>query len=412
MSKIPTFIRFTVYQNQILKINQTIGDQKFLPNHLFELQKHYGDRGVPYYSLIHEGIQFHGYVGVLQITNTIYEILPFLEGGEVTIPYWRDVLSYMLGVVGEMEFWMQFGASPKKNHSILEPYFTKFLDEVEVLLHRGLIKNYSQKEENKNSLKGKLILSKQIQKNIIHKERMFVRHISYSQENILNSILYTALKWIEKASLSPEGKSRSKILLSTFPKMPPISLSEKLFSKIRFDRNTITYKNAITIAKFLLLKYSPGSSPVADGTISLLVDINFLWKKFIYKVLHKKSQLTHIHSLSPISRLQFWESENKKKIKFSYVVQINNLHSSDRTILESRWDCEGMSPNETTIKDLYIQAKLLGASKTILILPWRMEQVIPSRYKEMSPQSKIILTRVFDRTVDSKFLRNKVYSEF
>jgi 5-methylcytosine-specific restriction enzyme subunit McrC len=402
MNKSPTITHFTVFQNQILKINQTIGDQKFLWNHLQELQEWYGEKGVPYFSLIHEGIQFQGYVGLLQIKSTLYEILPFIEGGEVSESYWRDILSYMLRVVGDFEFLMQFGATPKKNRSILEPYFSIFLDEIEILLHRGLIKNYIQKEANKNNLKGKLIFSKQIQKNLIHKERMFVKHTSYSQDNSLNSILYATLKWIEKESLSPEMKSRTRNLMNSFPKMPSISISEKLFSKIRYDRNTLSYKRAISIARFLLLKYAPGFLPGADGTIALLVDINLLWKRFIYKVLKKDETLS---SFLHVSRLQLWESPNKKKIMFNSVLHFNKSHPTEHLILETKWEKAGVLPNESIVKDLFIQAKLLEAPQTILVLPGLSEQEITSYYKETSPVSKILLTCIYDRKADIQIFK-------
>ena len=48
----------------------------------------------------------------------------------------------------------------KKNNSILELYFEIFLNEIENLIRRGIIKRYKRVEKNEFSLKGKMILSK------------------------------------------------------------------------------------------------------------------------------------------------------------------------------------------------------------------------------------------------------------
>ena len=50
----------------------------------------------------------------------------------------------------------------KKNNSILEVYFEIFLNELEQLVKKGLIKKYKRIENNQLSLKGKLVFSKNI----------------------------------------------------------------------------------------------------------------------------------------------------------------------------------------------------------------------------------------------------------
>jgi len=67
-------INITVFEHQSLKIGNGLNEDQFSA-----LQKHYGINGVPYYSLIHNGVKFNEHVGVLQIGNTTIEILPKAE---------------------------------------------------------------------------------------------------------------------------------------------------------------------------------------------------------------------------------------------------------------------------------------------------------------------------------------------
>ena len=64
-------------------------------------------------------------------------------------------------------------ALKKRYNSILEVYFEMYLNEIEELIQKGLIKKYRRVQENQLALKGKLVFTKNIQKNIVHKERFY-----------------------------------------------------------------------------------------------------------------------------------------------------------------------------------------------------------------------------------------------
>ena len=68
-----------------------------------------------------------------------------------------------------------------------------FIKEVDYLLEHGLIKKYRKNSSNLNTLKGRLNFGKNIQKNLIHKERFFTIHQVYDYDHLLNQILYKAL---------------------------------------------------------------------------------------------------------------------------------------------------------------------------------------------------------------------------
>ena len=63
-----------VYEHETLRFDR--GEKRISENQLEALQLYYGEKGVPYYSLVHHGVKFGEYVGVLQVGNTTIEILP------------------------------------------------------------------------------------------------------------------------------------------------------------------------------------------------------------------------------------------------------------------------------------------------------------------------------------------------
>ena len=267
----------TVYEHQSLTLkNGTINKDQ-----LEALEKFFGS-GVPYFSLIHQGIKFCEYVGVLQVGNTIIEILPKADKANDD-QKWREILIEMLKSVNNFDVKAPSNSNLSlKSNTILELYFEIFLNEVEALLHKGLAKKYRTTMGNCKSLKGSLQFAKQISYNVIHKERFYVKYNVFDFLHPLNQILYETLKLIKKINIQPELQNKIESILLNFPEMKNIKITESLFSKIILNRKTINYSNALSIAKLLLLNYHPDITRGRQDVLALMFDMNVLWEKFIF----------------------------------------------------------------------------------------------------------------------------------
>ena len=96
----------TVFEHQIIKLNQTIDGVLFNDAKLKALQSFYGDKGVPYFSLIHNGVRFNEHVGVIQVGETLIEVLPKADKHSISKgekDKWREVLIGMIRAVGLFE---------------------------------------------------------------------------------------------------------------------------------------------------------------------------------------------------------------------------------------------------------------------------------------------------------------------
>ena len=369
----------TVFEHESLRLS----DDKLSKGQLESLQAFYGEKGVPYYSLIHKGVKFNSFVGVLQVGPTTIEVLPKADGidGEDA---WRKTLIDMMRSVGLFDIHApsQSRLSLKTN-SILDLYFELFIKHVEYLLHSGLVKKYRKVEGNKTVLKGRLMFGKHMTKNAVHKERFYVCHTTYDNQHQLHCILYKAIHLLKRINSNALLSNRLGSLILDFPEMPDIKITESLFSKLNYNRKTEKYRNAIEIARLLLLNYHPDVRSGQNDVLALMFNMNLLWEKFVYSSLRKhKSSDTEIKSQT---KKGFWKPDNgnRSSIKPDIVIHPNNERC---VVLDTKWkNLNGKNPSPDDLRQMYVYMKYYNAKKVALVYPGGVNTPISGKYfKESS----------------------------
>ena len=359
----------TVFEHQSLRTDK--GDPRLTNDQLRALQSFYGN-GVPYFSLIHNGVQFNEYVGVVQIGNTLIEVLPKADKYTDDKGSWRSLLIDMLRVVSGFETKSTSNADLKvKPNTILDLYFELFIKEIEYLLHGGLIKKYRKKEANNTALKGNIIFSKHIQKNITHQEQFYTRFTTYDVIHPIHQIIYKTLLLLKQINNNSFLSSRIGGLLLNFPEMPAIKVSEETFDKILYNRKSLSYKKALEIAKMILLQYHPDLNKGKNDVLALMFDMNVLWEKFVYLSLKKHSPKNY--SIIAQTSKNFWKpiGGRKAKIKPDILIIKGNVEC---IVLDTKWkNINGYNPSPDDLKQLYIYHHYYKANKVALVYPGNYE---------------------------------------
>ena len=369
-----------VFEHQAIKLHQVIEGVTFDEASLKALQSYYGDNGVPYYSLINNGVKFNKFVGVIQVGNTVIEVLPkadkTTDGDAKTKKYWQEILVKMLSAVGLFDIQSTSDSSLKlKSNSILDLYFALFIKEVEYLLHSGLAKQYRKKEGNVTALKGSIQFAKHIRQNLTHQERFYVRHTTYDVEHKLHFILYKTLRLLKQINTNAELHSRIGVLLLHFPEMPDIKVTEATFDTLVFNRKTQPYKKAIDIAKLLLLQYHPDVITGRHNVLALMFDMNVLWEKFVFVSL-RKYKPAHITVSAQTTKL-FWRSSVNGQYS-SMRPDIVIKGSTDCVVLDTKWkNLNGSSPSSGDLRQMYVYHKYYKATRVALVYPGTVTQKKP-----------------------------------
>lgn len=371
----------TVFEHESLHTDR--GEQRLTTKQLAALQAFYGNKGVPYYSLVHKGIRFNEHAGIIQVGRTVIEILPKADkSGDANV--WRNVLVSMLQAVGVFD--VQSPGSSHLNlkaHSVLDLYFALFVQEMEYLIRRGLIKKYRRTEGNQTALKGSIQFARHISQNIVHQERFYVRCTTYDKQHELHALLYKTLQLLVRLNVPASLKSRLTVLLMDFPEVysPKIlKVTEDTFRKIHFDRKTAPYRNAIKIARLLLLNYHPDISRGNHDVLAIMFNMNLLWEQFVYGSLKKYSPQGS--SVEAQTVKNFWQpvaGGYPSRMKPDIIL---NAHTPDCMVLDTKWkNIAGQrNPSPQDLRQMFVYMTYYKAKKTALVYPGSANDSRSGRY--------------------------------
>lgn len=355
----------TVFEHESIRFDK--GEKRITENQFNALQHYYGN-GVPYYNLSYNGVQFNEYVGVIQIGNTLIEVLPKTDKYDTDDTKWRNILIGMLKAVGSFDIKSTSHSTLKiRPNTILDLYFEMFIKEVEYLLHNGLIKQYRKKEGNVTVLKGCLRFGKHIQHNLTHQERFFICYNTYDLNHLLHFILYKTMCLLKQINTNVALHSRIGALLLHFPEMPDIKVTESTFDKLNFNRKTYIYKKAINISKHILLQYHPDVRKGKNHVLALMFDMNKLWEQFVYVSLKKNVQKSA--TVNAQCSKYFWKPDQGYRTTIRPDIVINK-DKDNCAVLDTKWKklIYG-NPSPEDLRQLYVYQEYFKANKAALVYP-------------------------------------------
>lgn len=353
-----------VFEYQKLKYDE---NQDFKKHH-FDAMVLFNEKNQnKYYTIVHKGVLFNSYVGVIQIGGLTIEILPKADNSNnPDKDIWQKVLLNMLKVCKHIQVdTISETNLSKKYNSILEVYFEMYLNELESLIKKGLIKKYRRIQSNQNTLKGKLVFSQNIQKNLIHKERFYCEHQLYDKDHLIHQILYRGLL-ILKDLTNNKLKDKLNRILFQFQDYQQVMINKNHFEKLVKDRKTQPYLKAIDIAKMIILNYSPNLNSGNDNMLTLLFDMNKLWEEYIYRILQKHKPTGYEVSFQNSDK--FWEH---KTIRPDIVI---TNQQDENFVIDTKWKIvTANNPSDDDLKQMFTYNLHWEAQKTLLLYP-KIEQ--------------------------------------
>ena len=240
-------------------------------------------------------LQAQNYVGIIQAkSGDSLEILPKIHdndnsNNEEAVENSKKILLTMLKTLKSHPFKNINIANLKSlNLPLLEIFISMFLDEVSKLIKIGIKSDYVELEDNLKFLKGKLKISEQIRKNIVHKERFYVCYQEFSTDRAENRLIKSALEFLYRRSKSSKNQRLIREYLFDFDEISSSSDINADFNRLKLNRQTKHYEQALLWSKIFLQNKSFSPYKGNEIAFALLFDMNKLFESYVGNFIKKK----------------------------------------------------------------------------------------------------------------------------
>ena len=324
-------------------------------------------------------VQVTSYVGVLRAPNGYQiEVLPKI--GKVSdIHQTRKQLIEMLSCIYEFRHIQTKSAQLAATRMpLFEVFIREFLVATEHVVKRGIRSDYVLNQDNLFALRGKLMVSQQLNKNLLRPDRFFTEHDEFLPDRPENRLLHSALQLVLLLSVSQENQRLARELCFIFSDVPESTQIRQDFQRVRLDRGMDYYDHALAWSKLILENRSPLTGIGNNNAPSLLFPMETVFEAYVERSLAKslkagfnlKAQAKTQHLVEHMNNLWF-------KLKPDFLIKDKN---KTHLLLDAKWKLLDPKKNNGTDKyqlrqadfyQLYAygQQYLDGSGDVVLIYP-------------------------------------------
>jgi 5-methylcytosine-specific restriction enzyme subunit McrC len=373
-AKYPFMTTIQRFEHETLLVGHLPEGGEFTELQWLSLIRWQDQQEISYFSVVHKGLKFSQWVGVLQAGSITIEILPKAERKRDLSRYelvvkWKRILYRMLNVALNIDLKIFDDSSIRlQNHTLLDYIFMRFLDHAEELISHGLIKTYREVQANRKALKGRLLVGRNEALNHVHRERLYTIATEYDKNNVWNQILHVGLLITSKQARLEILRSRARELLLSFPEQKP-QLDMQVFSRLQYGRRTEAYRPMIRYAELIIRHASPDLQGGNQKVFGILFDMNKLWESWVLYCVRRTIPENTRCTVVGQSVIRFWSIKNTNKVVKPDIL-IRYRDGRAPVILDSKWKVlETPVPSDDDLKQMYVYEKLLGSTKSTLIYP-------------------------------------------
>jgi 5-methylcytosine-specific restriction enzyme subunit McrC len=242
-----------------------------------------------------------------------------------------------------------------------------FLEELALLIKKGIRSDYIKKEENLKFLKGKLKIEKQIKKNTVHKERFYVEYDEFNTNRIENRIIKTTLNFLYGKSELLLNKKKIIEFKFVFNGIKPIYDNNISFSKIKSGRQMRDYELVLRWCRVFLLKNSFSPYKGKEVAFALLFDMNMLFESYVGEYLVKRETIEDVKLQDTGHYLTYDDGRGRFGLRPDIVIE----RKGETIICDTKWKIIEREPIQGDMYQLYAYGtKYSNCKKLYLIYPY------------------------------------------
>lgn len=229
-----------------------------------------------------EAIRIRNYVGTVALPcGAALEILPKIAK-RTDAASARTLVVAMLKASGAIPCrTFRHARLREERIDLFEIYIKLFLDEVDLLVQKGLRAGYEAREENAASLRGKLLFDRQMRDNLTHGERFYVRHDEFHFDRAENRLIKTALAAVRPLCRDEQNRKELRRLLRLFDEIGFSENVERDLAACACDRSAKDYAPALQLCRVILKGRGYSLYAGKSDAIAILFPMEKLFERYI-----------------------------------------------------------------------------------------------------------------------------------
>lgn len=323
-------------------------------------------------------IQAKNYVGLIQMKNGFkIQILPkiSLDDEDTGNKKTKKLFIKMLRSMKDFPSKIFNNANLKMDQmNLYEIFINMYIQEVRELTKKGICSAYIQEEDNLNFYKGKLMISSHIKKNIVHKERFYVRYDEFQVNRPENRLIKSTLIKLQKLSSSAENKKEISKLLLYFEMIEPSKNYNKDFSETIINRNNKHYENLMRWSKVFLMNKSFTTFAGNTTARALLFPMEKVFEAYVAQ--NMKQAFNDMEWEISTQDKGYYLFDTPRKFALKPDIVITCRDDNDRQIiLDTKWKSLIDNPNknygisQTDMYQMYAYSKKYKTPEIWLLYP-------------------------------------------
>ncbi|MEK4105556.1 hypothetical protein NST28_15860 [Paenibacillus sp. FSL R10-2791] len=231
-------------------------------------------------------VKFINIVGTIRLSRVQIDIIPKLQLGEEE---GRSALLNMLGICGYVPYTMEPASASVQvaEVDLLSWIAASFCMQLEKQLKLGIAADYVEVEENSQSLKGRLMISKHLQLNAAEKTRVYCRFDERITAIPLNLVFCKTLAVLKRKMFDPAIRKKLLQLSAYLEDLDEPGDIIDILNQVQFDRKTSRFKPAFRLAKLILSQLSVLHRGTKEECFSFLFEIHTLYEMYVGRVLQQ-----------------------------------------------------------------------------------------------------------------------------
>ena len=331
-----------------------------------ELMSHSSRKGIG------EIITAKNYVGVIAMPDgTVIEVLPKISNSS-KVEESQKLLLAMFKTVKDLPFkTFNMAHLNVERIRIFEVFISMFINEVKLLVQKGLKSDYVLHQDNERFLKGKLLFQNHLKYNLAHKERFFVEYHLYDINRSENRIIKTALLYLFRFSNSAKNKKDLHVLLNVFDEVKGSMNVDADFEKCSNGRDMRAYEQVLRWCEVFLRGNSFTNAKGDKLATALLFPMEQLFESYVAE--HLRKALVPKNYEVRIQERKYHLFKDIFRLKPDIVVE--NIQNKKIVVLDTKWKVlngdkgKNYGISQGDIYQMYAYGKKYDTERVVLLYP-------------------------------------------